>query len=66
MRHRQSRWKTNGDGQGTLRWPPESAIDAPDAFVVLGSTIGATGEAIALAVIERVGVPEKAGETVGR
>jgi len=33
---------------------------------VLGSTIGATGEAVALTVIERVGVPEKAGETVGR
>jgi len=33
---------------------------------VLGSTIGATVEAIELAVIERVWVPEKAGETVGR
>jgi len=33
---------------------------------VLGSTIGATVEAIERAVLERVRVPEKAGETAGR
>ncbi len=49
---------------GIPRAVPETSIDAADAFIVLDTTVDATVEAIYLAAIVRVWVPDKSGETL--
>ncbi len=49
---------------GVPRAIPETALDAPDAFIVLDVTVDATVEAIYLDAIVRVWVPDKPGETL--
>lgn len=46
------------------RTVPETAIDAPAAFIVLDTTLDETVEAIYLEAIVRVWAPQKLGETL--